>query len=175
MAVAAIVTVIMTGQVVVGSCSEQDSTQPPARTHCAHCTHALCTRHKRTVHTAQTHCAHCTNALCTLHVRSVHTARRHCAHCTQALCTLHARTVHTPLTLSVATPLGIMVWIARAAHWFLRCAVLSVATPLGIMVWIARAAHWFLRCAVRQQLALPTHLWHLSAWIKLVEQVGGWQ
>ena len=87
-----------------------------ARTHCARCTHALCTLHTRTVHAARTHCARCTHALCTLHARivhaartcahcaharTVHTARTHCAHCThcarctQALCTLHTRIVHT--------------------------------------------------------------------------------
>ena len=89
-----------------------------ARTHCAHCTHALCTLHART-HCAYctharctlTHCARCTHALCTLHARIVHAsrthcarfthawctlhARTHCAHCTHALCTLHARILHT--------------------------------------------------------------------------------
>ena len=56
------------------------------RTNCAHCTHAVCTLHARSVHTARTHCARCAHALCTLHARIVHAARTH------ALCTLHART-----------------------------------------------------------------------------------
>ena len=57
-------------------------------------THALCTLHARIVHTARTHCAHCMHALCTLHthtlnMHTVHTVRMHCAHCTvfwQDLC-----------------------------------------------------------------------------------------
>ena len=49
-----------------------------ARTHCSHCTHALCRLHARientarsTVHTAQTH------AMCTLHAYIEYTARTH--------------------------------------------------------------------------------------------------
>ena len=66
--------------------------------HCAHCTHALCTMHARTMHTARMHYANSTHAACTLHTRTMHTARTHRAHCTHALCKLHTHTVHTART-----------------------------------------------------------------------------
>ena len=90
--------------------------QQIARTHCAHCTHALCTLHARIVHAARTHCAHCTHALCTLHARTVHTARTHCAHCTHALCTLHARIVHAARTHCARCTHALCTLHARTVH-----------------------------------------------------------
>ena len=66
----------------------------PARTNCAHYTHALCTVHARIVQAARTHCAHSRHALCTLHPRIVDIAGTYCARCT------HAHTVHGAVTES---------------------------------------------------------------------------
>ena len=52
---------------------------------------------------------------------------------------------------------------------------LTLATPLGIMLWSARAAHWSLRCATRQNAAVPTFEAFITAWVTFVEKVTAWQ
>ena len=54
-------------------------------------------------------------------------------------------------------------------------AALSLATPLVVMLWTARAAHWSLRCAVRQHMAYPTFDAFLSTWVTLVDKVTSWE
>ena len=52
---------------------------------------------------------------------------------------------------------------------------LLLATPMGIMLWAACAAHWALRCAVRQNMAVPTFDSFFNTWVNLVDKVAGWE
>ena len=52
---------------------------------------------------------------------------------------------------------------------------LTLATPVGIMLWTARAAHWSLRCATCQNAAAPTFEAFIKALVTFVEKVAAWQ
>mmetsp|Transcript_24458 Transcript_24458/g.38677 ORF Transcript_24458/g.38677 Transcript_24458/m.38677 type:complete len:262 (+) Transcript_24458:408-1193(+) len=52
---------------------------------------------------------------------------------------------------------------------------LSLATPIGVRLWIARASHWSLRCALRQNLSVPSFDTFLTKWITLLDLVCCWQ